>query len=81
MASGTVACGALMRNCSALLTISRCRVVFLDMLGGQGNIVVEIFNLSMQLPRDSGGPEFLWIESVILRVFLCNLHKEGKVGS
>ena len=32
MASGTVACGALVRNCTAFLTISRCRVVFLDML-------------------------------------------------
>jgi hypothetical protein len=44
MASGTVACGALMRNCATLLTISRCRVVFLDMLGGLGNSVVESFN-------------------------------------
>ncbi len=44
MASGTVACGALMRNCAALSTISRCRVVFLDMLGGRGNSVVEIFS-------------------------------------
>jgi hypothetical protein len=33
-----------MRNCAALSTISRCRVVFLDMLGGRGNSVVEIFN-------------------------------------
>jgi hypothetical protein len=44
MASGTVACGALMRNCVALSTTARCRVVFLDMLGGRGNSVVEIFN-------------------------------------
>jgi hypothetical protein len=41
MASGTFACDALMRNCAALSTISRCRVVFLDMLGGGGNNVVE----------------------------------------
>ncbi len=44
MASGTVACSALVRNRTAFSTISRCRVVFLAMLGGQGNSVVEIFN-------------------------------------
>ncbi len=44
MASGTDACGALVRNRMAFSTISRCRVVFLDMLGGRGNSVVEIFN-------------------------------------
>ncbi len=44
MASGTVACGALVRNRAEFSTISRCRVVFLDMLGGRGNSVVEVFN-------------------------------------
>jgi len=44
MASGTVACGALVRNRTAFLTISRCRVVFLDMLGGRGISVVAILN-------------------------------------
>ena len=44
MASGTVACGALVRNRAAFSTISRCRVVFLDMLGGRGISVVAILN-------------------------------------
>jgi hypothetical protein len=44
MGSGTVACGALVRNRAAFSTISRCRVVFLDMLGGRGISVVAILN-------------------------------------
>ncbi len=44
MASGTVACGALVRNRAAYLTVSRCAVVFLDMLGSRGNSVVAILN-------------------------------------
>jgi hypothetical protein len=44
MASGTVACGALVRNSAAFSTISRCRVVFLNMLGGWGISVVAILN-------------------------------------
>ncbi len=43
MASGTVACGAFVRN-RAAFSISRCRVVFLDMLGGRGISVVAILN-------------------------------------
>ncbi len=44
MASCTVTCGALVRNRAAFSTISRCRVVFLDMLGGRGISVVVILN-------------------------------------
>ncbi len=44
MASGTVACGTLARNRIAFSTISRCRVVFLDMVGGRGTSVVAILN-------------------------------------
>ena len=44
MASGTVACGAFMRNRAAYSTLSRCAVAYLDMLGSRGNSVVAIVN-------------------------------------
>ncbi len=42
LASGTVACGAFMRNRVAYSTLSRCAVAYLDMLGSRGNSVVAI---------------------------------------